>query len=153
MNKTLSMAALAWKLGGDVLVGVGAAFSLAALIVLKSGIEPAAFSTAQLQTAASMLLEARMAVYTVIFTFLGVGSTIYCYLFFKSKLVPGRLAIFGMVSYSLLVVYSFLKILLPEIASTTVAQIVLYTPSCVFEPVMGVWLFAASSKLKAIPAE
>jgi hypothetical protein len=72
--------------------------------------------------------------------FLGWNFAIFLSLLYRSGLVPRWLAGFGVVSYVLILVYSLLTLLLPEVASVVAIQSLCWAPSCLFELAIGGWL-------------
>jgi len=140
VNQELALFALLWRLGEATLVGVAALSSLIALLLLNGGVYSVVFESEQLQALAGLFLDVRYAVFSITFAFLGLGMTVFCYLFFKSRYIPGILAAFGIVSYLLLLIYSFVNILLPNYAAMIQIQVIFYTASCLFEPAIGLWL-------------
>jgi Domain of unknown function (DUF4386) len=69
------------------------------------------------------------------------------FLLFKSKYVPGILSGFGVISYTLILIYAFLTILLPNLASILIIQIFCWAPSCIFELIIGLWLLIKGVKI------
>ncbi len=137
-NRNLALFALCVRLGDAILWGVAAVGSLIALLILNEKVYSTVFGTEQMQTLASLFLGIRDTMSSITFAFLGLGMTIFCYLFYRSKYIPSILAVFGIFSYILLLIYSFESILFPGYA--TVIQVFFWTPSIIFEPVVGLWL-------------
>jgi hypothetical protein len=140
VNRNLALLALSWRLVEAVLVGVATLGSLIALLLLNGTAYAEVFGAEHLQALAGIFIDSRDLVFSIIFTFLGLGSVIFCYLFFRSKYIPGILAAFGIFSYLLLLLYSFVTVLFPGYVA--VAQIVCFPPSCLFEAVIGPWLLS-----------
>jgi hypothetical protein len=79
--------------------------------------------------------------------FLGLGLTLFNYLFFKSKYIPRTLSSLGILSYSLIFLFAFISILLPE--HNTIVQIICWTPSIFFELIIGLWLLFKGINIQA----
>jgi hypothetical protein len=72
--------------------------------------------------------------------FLGLSMVLFSYLFFVSEYIPKVLATFGIVSYSLVIIYDSMQILFPYQASLLAVQLIGSLPVCVFQVVVGLWL-------------
>jgi hypothetical protein len=97
-----------------------------------------AFRTDQLAALARISVSAYGAGLNVGFAFLGIGSTVFGYLWFKSKYIPRGLAALGVVGSLLLGAGSFAIIIFPELAE--VLGLTYMLPLGVFEVSVGFWL-------------
>jgi hypothetical protein len=70
--------------------------------------------------------------------FIGVGGSIFCYLFYKSNYVPKFLAGWGIFTYLTMLLLSFTSLLLPDIPETI--KMIFYVPGGLFELIFGFWL-------------
>jgi len=137
VNKNLALLALCWRLAEAILGCVAALSSLIVLLLLNGEIYSAAFETQQLQALVRLFLDVRSAALTLVFVFLSLGTIVFCYLFFKSKYIPRILAAFGIFSFLLMLIGSFVSILLPDYAA--ILQFA-FAPAALFEIVIGLWL-------------
>jgi hypothetical protein len=137
VNKNLALLALSWRLAEAILGCVAALSSLIVLLLLNGEIYSAAFATQQLQALVGLFLDVRSAALTLVFVFLSLGTIVFCYLFFKSKYIPRILAAFGIFSFLLMLIGSFVSILLPDYAA--ILQFA-FAPAALFEIVIGLWL-------------
>ncbi|TAL73579.1 MAG: DUF4386 family protein [Bacteroidetes bacterium] len=78
--------------------------------------------------------------------FIGLGLSLYNYLFFRSNYIPRTIAGFGILSYSLIFVYALINILIPGHSITL--QIICWAPSILFELIIGVWLIFKGVKVQ-----
>lgn len=113
------------------------AFGLAALSLLARGEYTQAFSDPQLQGLVGLALRAQGAGLTLGFIPLGLGSAVFAYLFFRSRLVPRLLAAWGIFASLLLACYSFGVVLTP---STVALFYAFMLPMFVYEVGLGLWL-------------
>lgn len=150
VSRRLALFALLLRLGDTLLVGVAVLSGLLALLLLSSGAS-AALDAGQRQALAGLLLHVRSE-NAVMFLFVGSGAAISCFLFFESRLIPRALAAFGIVSFVLLPVYSFVSILAPGYAARPSIQGSCYAPSCLFEVVVGGWLLIKGAATPAASA-
>jgi hypothetical protein len=97
-----------------------------------------ALRTDQLQALARIPISAYGAGFDVSFVFLGLGSTVFCYLWFKSNYIPRALAALGVFGSLLTAAGSFAIIIFPNLAK--IVGLTYMMPLGVFEVTMGFWL-------------
>jgi hypothetical protein len=136
VNKNLALLALLWRLG-EAIIGcsVTVLSGLVPLLLLKHGV---AIETVQLQSLVGVFLEIRNAGLDVVLIFIGVGGTLFCYLFFKSKYIPRILSVWGMITYLSMLLLAFTSILMPDLAEAI--KMILYASGGLFELIIGLWL-------------
>ena len=136
VDKNLALLALFMRFGEGIIGGVVTMLSGLIPLLLLSG--EAVFATEQLQALVGLFLDVQTAGLYVVMIFMGVGGTVFCYLFFKSKYIPRILAAWGILTYLIMLIFSFVNILLPDLPE--MIAIVLYTPGALFEVIIGLWL-------------
>jgi hypothetical protein len=137
IGKTLALLALFLKSTEAVLWAVMTLRNFDGLLVLKGLDSLAARSPEQIQTLVGLFLNAHMSKSAVAGIFLGLSSTLFFYLFLKSRYISGILAGFGMFSYALIVMYDSMLILFPNYAQMLIMQIIGWGPSVLAELVIG----------------
>jgi len=100
----------------------------------------------QLQTFVGIFLNVRTAGLDIVLLFVGLGGTIFCYLFFKSLYVPGILAIWGMLTYLSMIVLSCISILFPY--HPAILEVIFYSFGGLFELIFGFWLLYKGVKIQ-----
>jgi hypothetical protein len=145
VNKNIALLGLFWRLGEAVLGGVVVLISFIVLQLLNSGDYSTAFETGQLQAMIGLFLNVRNAGLNIVIVFLCLGTIVFCYLFFKSRYVPRILAAWGIFSFLLMFIYSFVNILFPDYAA--MIQTVCWTPAILFEIIFGLWLLFKGIKV------
>jgi hypothetical protein len=140
VNRSLALLALLLKVTEGVLLAATTLGYFVALLILKGQVAAPAVELGQMQALVGLAFNTRMAIAAVPMVFLGLNFTIFLSLLYKSKYVPASLAGFGVFSYLLIFVYSLLTMLFPDWAAILVIQSVCWTPSCVFELAIGIWL-------------
>ena len=144
VNKNLALLALLWRLGEAVIGGgVTVLTGIIPLLLLSGGLS---FETVQLQALVGLFLDVRNAGLDVVLTFVGMGGSVFCYLFFKSKYVPRILAVWGILTYTSMLVLSFASILLSNLPETL--KMVFYAPGGLFEMIFGLWLLIKGVNIK-----
>ncbi|MGB5667420.1 MAG: DUF4386 domain-containing protein [Maribacter sp.] len=140
INKNLALLALFLKLIEATLMSVTVLIPYIALQLLSSDIRLDVFSQEQLQHPLGLIFNLHTAITAVPMVFLGLNMMLFSYLLFKSKYIPRLLAGFGIISFGLIFIQSLLFILAPEYATMSINQIIFWTPSGLFEIIIGLWL-------------
>ncbi len=136
VNKNLALLALLWRLVEAILGCISVLSGLIVLQLLNGENYSAAFETEQLQALVRLFLDVQWAVVTILFVFISLGTIVFCYLFFKSKYIPRILAAFGIFSFLLALIGSFVNILVPN----NTAMMIFGPPVALFEVAIGLWL-------------
>jgi len=139
VHRGLALLAAFWRMIETVTL-VGTTLNDFAALRLLSGVGYLhALEPDRVQALARLAISAHGAAYQVGLIFAGLGSTVFCYLWFRSGLIPKALAAWGVFASALLGACSFTFIVFPELAK--VVTIVYYaTPIFTFELTTGLWL-------------
>ena len=98
-----------------------------------------ALETDHLQSLARLAISSHNAGYNVGLVLAGLGSTVFCYLWFQSGYIPKWLAGFGVFASIMLAAFTFAWVIVPEYAR--VITVGIYGgPIFLFELTMGCWL-------------
>lgn len=147
VNKSLALLALLWRLGEAIIGGSIAVFSgIVPLLLLK---HDTGSGTSQLQSLVGVFLEVRNAGLDVVLIFIGLGGTLFCYLFFKSKYIPRVISVWGMLTYLSMLLLAFASILSNLSESVKIA---FYAPGGLFEICIGLWLLVKGINVENIEA-
>jgi len=102
------------------------------------------FKREQLQTLVGLVLNTRASGYNVVIMFFCPGSIIFAYLFFKSRYIPKTLAACGIFSFLLMLIWTFVKVILPNYKSMIVMAemiaLICSVPVLLFQIIIGIWL-------------
>ena len=146
VNRHLALFATLVRLVETSLFVVATVSSLDALRFLSGADYLKPFPQDQLNALARLSIGAHGTAYSAGLIFAGVGSTVFCYLWLVSRMVPKWLAYLGIVASALLAAITGAFIVLPELTKTF--PVAIYGgPIFVFELTMGLWLVT-----KGIPA-
>jgi hypothetical protein len=96
------------------------------------------FTAKQLSALAMLTFQAQAAAYTLGLILFGLGSTLFAYLFYRSRLIPRVLAGFGVASSLVVLLGSLGIIVLPAYAERI--ETFCYEPIFLYEMILGVWL-------------
>jgi hypothetical protein len=148
VDKNLALLALLWRFG-EAIVGVGIAV-LSGIIPLLLLNREYALDAEQMQSLIGLFLAVRSGGLDIVLIFVGVGGTLFCYLLFKSKLIPRILSAWGMLTYLSMLILACVSILVPGIPEST--KMILYTPGGLFEIVIGLWLLVKGINVEMLNA-
>lgn len=99
-----------------------------------------------LQSLARLAISSHNAGYNVGLVLAGLGSTVFCYLWFKSGYIPKWLAGFGIFASVMLASFTFAWVIVPEYAK--IITVGIYGgPIFLFELTMGFWLLLKPLRL------
>jgi hypothetical protein len=136
VNKNLALFALCCRLIEAIMGFLIVVSSLVLLQLLNGEKYSAVFEAEQLIAIFGLNLDVQSAARSILIVFIGLGTIVFCYLFFKSKYIPRILAVFGIFSF-LLMLYPLVAILFPIPVEL---QIVFHLPGTLFEVIIGLWL-------------
>jgi hypothetical protein len=97
-----------------------------------------AFEADRLQALTMLAIGAHDNAYNVAMIFFGLGSTLFGYLWLKSRYIPRALAAWGVFSSLLVVVCTLAFVIFPSLADILGPGF--YVPILVFELGLGLWL-------------
>jgi hypothetical protein len=147
VNKNLALLALLLKLAEAILAAAIVLVSFIALQGLNAETYLTVFTPEQLRAFVGLILNKHTSIYSIPMVFLGLDMVVFSYLFFKSKYIPRILASFGILSFAFIFIHSFIHILAPQYATMQITEIIFYTPSCIFEIIIGIWLLSKGIRL------
>ena len=130
VNKTVALTALFSRIGEALIGSLTVICSIIILFLINNGM-----NSESAEGTIKLLFEVKAVALNIVFAFLGLGSILYCYLFYKARFIPRLLAAFGIFSFFLVFVESILVLLIP-IKSLVFTGI----PAILFEIIIGVWL-------------
>lgn len=107
---------------------------------LKAGASDASY----LQALSAVFMQAQLYAYNIAMFILGIAGLILCYSFYKSKLIPRLLAVWGLVGYAIILCGSVLEVLGFDLLSIHAI------PGGLWEMFIGVWLIAKGFNSSAI---
>jgi uncharacterized protein DUF4386 len=143
VDKLLAQLGMYWRMAESLIGAVGVIFGFVALGAYNSS-QPAE----QSQTIVELTRYLGAGTYNVSALCFSIGSTIFFYLFFRSKYIPGWLSAFGIFASVIVTVTCFGTLLFPEYRKTLNYG---WAPMAIAEVVTGVWLMVAP-RIPASPA-
>lgn len=148
INKNFALVALLFRFGEGLLGFVATIIVLAAIAILKNPEFLTVFQAEQLQALARIFVKISGSMWDVLLILMGIGATIFMYLFYISKYIPQWLSLWGLFTYISMVIYGFANITMinpPEALSYFMM------PGAFFEITFGVWLLVKGVAIQPEP--
>jgi hypothetical protein len=144
VNRNLALLAVFFRLVETTIACVAIINYYVAMQFVSEADHLKVFDSSQLQ-ALSILHDTYALTFIVVAIFLGLGSTIFNYLLFKSRYIPKILAAWGIFSSLLLLLSQFAIIIFPEVEKTIIPAC--YGPIVIDEIALGFWLLFMGAKI------
>lgn len=138
VNKNLALLAMVFRISEALLGITTVLISFFILGLLNNQFNAASIENAQVNVLVAALLDLRTIGLYIVLLLVGLGGTIFFYLFYISLYIPRILSIWGMFTYLSMLIFSLISILFPE--SPDQLEIVLYGLGTLFELTIGFWL-------------
>ncbi len=139
VNRNLALLAAFWRLVENAILAVTALNAYAALALVSGADYLRAVDTQQLHALAYAFLRVYGVGFQIGFVLTGLGSTVFSYLWFKSRYIPRALAAWGIFSSLVLAIGTLVIMIFPGLAAV---GIVYMLPMGVYEVGLGLWLVA-----------
>lgn len=136
IDKNLALSALFLRFG-EAIIGVTLTI-ISGLIPLLMLNAESVIEKEQLQALIELFLNVRIVGLNIVLIFIGLGGTVFCYLFYRSWLVPRMLAVWGIFTYISMLILGLLSILFPN--RPDMIETVLFSLGALFEVIFGFWL-------------
>jgi hypothetical protein len=137
INRSVALLAAFWRLADCAILSVAVLNDFAALRFLADTEYLRAFNTEQLQVMARVFLSIGAAGYQLGFVFLGLGSTVFSYLWLKSRYIPRPLAAWGVFASVVLALGTLAILIFPKLGAIGLSYM---APMFFYEVGLGVWL-------------
>lgn len=138
VNRNVAVLAAFWRIAECSVLGVITVNDFAALRLLSGAGYLKTFDQRQLQTLARLFLSVQGSGYLVGLLFFGLGSTVFAWLWLKSRYIPRALAGWGIFSSLVVVGVALAIMVFPSLAAVVFPAC--FLPILIFEVTMGFWL-------------
>ena len=138
VNKNLALLAVLFRLVENAILCVATVNSLVVLRLLSGADYLQSFSVSQMQSLAMVAIGAQGFGMSVGFILLGLGSTVFAWLLYKSRYVPRALAAWGIFSSLLLAFVTWAILVFPGLGN--VVGLAYMAPLGIYEVGLGLWL-------------
>lgn len=137
VNRNLALLAVFFRLVETTMACIAIINYYVAMQFVSDADHLKVFDSNQIQ-ALSILHDTYALTFIVVAIFLGLGSTVFNYLLFKSGYIPKVLAAWGIFASLLLLISQFVIIIFPEVEKTIIPAC--YGPIAIDEIALGFWL-------------
>jgi len=138
INRNVALLGAFWRLAESTVFAINTLNDFLALRLLSGADYLQAFDTKQLQALARVFISVRHEGGQIGSVFLGLGSTVFAYLWWKSRYIPRGLAGWGIFSSLVLTIVLLIDMVFPGFAP--LLSLAYWAPMFIFEVAMGVWL-------------
>ncbi len=117
-----------------VFIAVAAVFLFLQIPLGREYLNAAVPGSSSLQALSTVAIQANLYAYNIAMTFLGVAGLMLCYVFYRARLVPRPIAVWGLVGYAVILGGSVLEVMGFNLSSIHTI------PGGLWELFIGVWL-------------
>ncbi len=135
---------LGYRLVDAAFIGLWVLFLLLQIPLSREYVNAGTSDTSYLQALSAVSVQASLYSYQIAMFFVGLAGVTLCYTFYRAKLVPGWLAVWGLVGYAIHFAGAVLEILGFNMGLIPVI------PGGLWELFIGVWLIAKGFNTSAI---
>jgi hypothetical protein len=146
-SERIAVGYLGFRIMDALFIAIMVLFVLVQIPIGSEYVDAGASDASYLQALSTVFMQAQLDAYNIAMTTLGISSLILCYSFYKSKLVPRLLAVWGLVGYATILFGSVLEVL--GFNLLTIHAI----PGGLWEVFIGVWLIVKGFNPSAFASE
>ena len=133
-SERIAVGYLGFRIMDGLIIAIMVLFILIQIPIGSEYLNAGASDSSYLQALSTVFMQAQLDAYNIAMTTLGISGLILCYSFYKSKLVPRLLAVWGLIGYATILCGSVLEVLGFNL------QTIHAIPGGLWEVFIGVWL-------------
>src|SRR6266508_4342421 len=145
-NEGIAFGYFGSRIVDSVLLAVGIVFLLLQIPLGREYLK-AVPDTSYLQALSTLSIQANLYAYQISMIAVGLAGLMLCYMFYRAKLVPRLVAVWGLVGYATILCGSVLEVLGFDL------HLIHTIPGGLWELFIGVWLIAKGFNSSAIASE
>jgi hypothetical protein len=146
-SERIAIGYLAARIVDAVFIAVMVLFILLQIPLASEYLKAAGSDTSYLQALSTMFVQVNLYAYHIAMFTLGIAGLLLCYTFYRAKLVPRLVAVWGLVGYAIILCGSLLEVL--GFNLLTIHAI----PGGLWELFIGVWLIVKGFNPSAFASE
>jgi hypothetical protein len=146
-SERIAVGYLGFRIMDGLIIAIMVLFVLVQIPIGSEYLNAGASDASYLQALSTVFMQAQLDAYNIAMITLGISGLILCYSFYKSKLVPRFLAVWGLVGYAVILCGSVVEVL--GFNLLTIHAI----PGGLWEVFIGVWLIAKGFNPSAFVSE
>ena len=135
-SERVAVGYLGFRIMDALFIAIMVLFILIQIPIGSEYLSAGASDASYLQALSAVFMQAQLDAYNIAMITLGISGLILCYSFYKSKLVPRLLSVWGLVGYATILCGSVLEVLGFDLLSIHTI------PGGLWEVFIGVWLIA-----------
>lgn len=140
INRNLALVAAFWWLVECSIAAVTIVINYASLLLLSGAGPIAEINAGHLPELARFVISLDTAGSRIAALCFGLGSTVFCYLWFRSRYIPRSLAAWGILASLVPTIVPFATMMLPTLQDVYLRRARTGSPIVIFEVVLGLWL-------------
>ena len=154
INRHLALLAVFWWLVECSVAAATLGIDFAAVLSLNGSNSLSALNAEQLQALARLLISLDAGGNRVAALFFGLGSTLFCYLWYKSRYIPRLLAAWGILASLVPTFIPLSTIVFASLADLPLRRARTGIPIVIFEVIVGLWLLirGIAAPLQNVPS-
>jgi hypothetical protein len=146
-SERIAVGYLGFRIMDGLIIAIMVLFVLVQIPIGSEYLNAGASDASYLQALSTVFMQAQLDAYNIAMITLGISGLILCYSFYKSKLVPRILAVWGLVGYAVILCGSVVEVL--GFNLLTIHAI----PGGLWEVFIGVWLIVKGFNPSAFVSE
>lgn len=146
-SERIAVGYLGFRIMDGLIIAIMVLFILVQIPIGSEYLNAGASDASYLQALSTVFVQAQLDAYNIAMITLGISGLILCYSFYKSKLVPRILAVWGLVGYAVILCGSVVEVLGFNLLSIHAI------PGGLWEMFIGVWLIAKGFNPSAFAPE
>jgi hypothetical protein len=135
-NEYIAVGYLGFRIVDAVFLGIQVLFVLLQIPLGSQYLKAGGTDTVYLQALSTLFIQVNLYAYHIAMLTLGIAGSMLCYTFYRAKLVPRLLAVWGLVGYATILCGSVLEVLGFDL------HLIDTIPGGLWEVFIGVWLIA-----------
>ncbi len=147
-SERIAVGYLGFRIMDALFIAIMVLFVLIQIPIGSEYLNAGASDASYLQALSTVFMQAQLDAYNIAMTTLGISGLILCYSFYKSKLVPRLLAVWGLVGYAVILCGSMVEVVMGFDLLSIHA-----IPGGLWEMFIGVWLIAKGFNSSAFVSE
>lgn len=146
-SERIAVGYLGFRIMDGLIIAIMVLFILIQIPIGSEYLNAGASDASYLQALSTVFMQAQLDAYNIAMITLGISGLILCYSFYKSKLVPRILAVWGLVGYAVILCGSVVEVMGFNLLSIHAI------PGGLWEMFIGVWLIAKGFNSPAVVPE
>ncbi len=146
-SERVAVGYLGFRIVDAVFLAIMALFVLVQIPLGSEYLRAGASDMYYLQALSTVSMQTQLYAYEIAMTFLGIAGLLLCYVFYRAKLVPRLVAVWGLVGYATILCGSLLQVLGFNLLSMHTI------PGGLWELFIGVWLIVKGFNSSAFVSE